>query len=147
MAVSFFNADLAFRLPHKTALNRFIQHRFETQTGKKISANVVFCSDDFLLKINEQYLKHYDYTDIITFPLSAEKSSIKAELYISIERVRENAAERKIDFPEELQRVLFHGFLHLAGYGDKTAAEKKTMREMEEEWMTAYGRYRENDQE
>jgi len=140
MAVSFFNADIPFRLPQKLFLKKFIQETFFATTAKKISVNYIFCSDDYLLKINRDFLKHDFYTDIITFPLNETQKRIDAEIYISINRVRENATQQKVEFENELLRVIFHGILHLAGYKDKTSKEQKIMREMENCWISDFSR-------
>jgi len=138
MAVSFQNADITFRLPNKLALKKFITTIFETEAKKKLSVNYVFCSDDFLLRINQDFLKHDYYTDIITFPLSETDKKVEAEIYISIDRVKENALKLKGSFEQELHRVIFHGILHLIGYKDKTATQKEAMRKAEEKWIKAF---------
>lgn len=102
------------------------------------SLNYIFCTDKRLLEINRQYLKHDFYTDIITFPLSAPKMPVEAEIYISIDRVRENAKTLDVSFKTELHRVIFHGALHLCGYGDKTKGEKEKMRGKEDKYLQKY---------
>jgi len=139
MPVSFQHADIDFKPADRPVLKKFITTSFEKETGKKLSVSYVFCSDEFLLQINRDFLKHDFYTDIITFPLSDTARKVAAEIYISIDRVRENSSRLKVSFEEELQRVTFHGILHLAGYGDKTKAEKETMRKMEDKWIRAFG--------
>ena len=96
--------------------------------------NYIFCSDKRILEINRQFLNHDYYTDIITFDLS-ESAQITAEIYISLDRVRDNAKTQATTLQSELHRVIFHGALHLCGYGDKTKAEIKVMRGKEEEWI------------
>ena len=96
--------------------------------------SVIFCSDDYLLKMNEQYLNHYYYTDIITFDY-VENSIISGDLFISIDRVKENAVKFDVSFVKELYRVVFHGVLHLTGYKDKTEKEKAIMREKENYYL------------
>ena len=140
MAVSFQNADIAFRLSSPTALKNFISSSFESEAGKKLSATYVFCSDDYLLRINQDFLQHDYYTDIITFPLSETDRKLEAEIYISIDRIRENAGKLKVPFEHELYRVIFHGVLHLIGLKDKTAAQKEAMRKAEERWIKAFVR-------
>jgi probable rRNA maturation factor len=132
MAVSFHNADVTFTLGAKQNLKKFIANFFEKEKNKKISVSYIFCSDEYLLKINQDFLKHNTYTDIITFPLSETPGRVEAEIYISLERVLENAFKLKVPFDRELHRVMFHGILHLAGYKDKTKAEKIEMRESED---------------
>ena len=105
-----------------------------TTEGKKVGlVRVIFMSDDALLEMNRTFLDHDYYTDIITFPLNEDP--IEAELYISIDRVRDNAAELGVPAEEELARVMVHGILHLCGYGDKDDAEKQIMREMEGKYL------------
>ncbi len=94
----------------------------------------IFCSDDFLLDINIKYLGHDYYTDIITFPYT-EDNDIVSDLYISLDRVRENAADFQVSFENELQRVMVHGLLHLLGYKDKTEEDQLRMREMENVYL------------
>ena len=138
MPVSFHNADLKFRLPESGKLKAFITARVKKEGGKTIRLTYVFCTDEFLLRINQQFLQHDFYTDIITFPLNESDSEIEAEIYISIDRVRDNAAKLKQDFKSELLRVIFHGVLHLLGYQDKTKAQEKKIRAKEDEWLTAF---------
>ncbi len=138
MAVSFTNADIDFRLPAKQALKKFITSSFEKEAKKKLSVSYVFCSDDFLLGMNQAFLKHDYYTDIITFPLSETEKKVEAEIYISVDRVRDNALKLKTGFDQELIRVIFHGILHLVGYKDKTSSQKEEMRKAEEKWIKAF---------
>jgi len=91
----------------------------------------VFCDDTFLLSINEKYLDHHDFTDIITFSLSEDPRIIRGEIFISIDRVKENALLSSVSFEHEFARVLVHGVLHLTGYDDHTDIEKKIMRAKE----------------
>lgn len=110
------------------------------KNGRPIdSLNIIFCSDDYLLSINRSYLQHDYYTDIITFDLSPSRTSpIQGELYISVDRVRDNARELGAPHYKELHRVVFHGLLHLLGYKDKSATDQKKMREMEERLLVEY---------
>ena len=138
MAVSFHNADVTFTLRAKKVLKNFITSFFEKEKNKKITVSYIFCSDEYLLKINKDFLKHDYYTDIITFPLSETPKRVDAEIYISLERVLENAFKLKVPFDRELHRVMFHGVLHLVGYKDKTKAEKLEMRESEDALLEMY---------
>jgi probable rRNA maturation factor len=140
MAVSFQNADVAFRLPDQAALKKFIATTFEEVAKKKLAVTYIFCSDDYLLHINQDFLKHDYYTDIITFPLSETEKKVEAEIYISIDRILDNAATLKVSFDHELLRVIFHGALHLIGHKDKTAAQKTEMRIAEEKWIAVFGK-------
>ena len=103
------------------------------------SLNIIFCSDEHLLGINHDYLQHDYYTDIITFDLSpSSKSPLEAELYISVDRVKENASTLGQPFYRELHRVIFHGLLHLLGYKDKQKKDQTLMREMEDRLLAEY---------
>ena len=101
-----------------------------------ISLNYIFCTDEYLREINIQFLKHKTYTDIITFNYNPSKTEIEGEIYISIDRVRENADTYKTDFLTELNRVMIHGVLHLLGYNDKNKSEKRAMREKEDSYLS-----------
>ena len=97
----------------------------------------IFCSDEFLLDINIQHLGHDQYTDIITFPYK-EGDDIESDLYISIERVKENAYDYEVTFDEELKRVMVHGLLHLLGYSDKSEEDVRIMREKEDYYIARF---------
>jgi len=94
--------------------------------------NYVFCSDDHLLQINKEYLDHDTYTDIVTFDNSENAKEIEADIFISIDRIRENAIKLSRPEDEELHRVIIHGLLHIMGYSDKTDQNKQAMREKED---------------
>lgn len=100
--------------------------------------NYIFCSDDYLLKLNQEYLKHRTLTDIITFHYQPPGQPLLSDIYISIERVKENAQTFGVSFRHELHRVLFHGALHLCGYGDKTKKEEALMRTKEEHYLRVF---------
>ena len=97
--------------------------------------SIIFCSDDYLLSVNKEYLDHDYYTDIITFDYSAD-SEVSGDLFISIDRVKENALSYNVLFLTELYRVLVHGVLHLCGYGDKSVSEEKIMRSKEDFYLS-----------
>lgn len=111
----------------------WIQATFSAEDRAYQGLNIIFCNDDFLLRLNKEHLHHDYYTDIITFEYQAEP--IQGELYISIDRVKENAKTQSIPFLNELHRVIIHGVLHLIGYGDKTAEEKDEMRKKEDYYL------------
>ncbi len=135
--VYFFFLQIEPGFKNRTALKGFIEKLFKKEGKKLRSINYIFCSDEDILKINKQYLKHDFYTDIITFDLS-ESDQIVAEVYISTERVRENAKSLGTSFISEIHRVIFHGALHLCGYGDKTKSEKVEMRKREDYYLNSY---------
>ena len=135
--VFFFFEHKKFSLEKRTVLKDFIESLFKREKKKLSSINYVFCSDKKLLEINRQFLNHDFYTDIITFDLS-ESNSTQAEIYISIDRVRDNAKTLGSSFKSEIHRVIFHGALHLCGYKDKTQAELLKMRHKEAFYLSKY---------
>jgi probable rRNA maturation factor len=135
--VQFFFPSKNISIRSRNDLKQFIQSIFK-QEGKKLShLTYVFCSDEYLLDINRQHLNHDFYTDIITFDLSST-SAITGEIYISTDRVRDNARQLDTLLNEELHRVIFHGALHLCGYRDKTRTEQKEMRKKEDLYLNLY---------
>lgn len=100
--------------------------------------NYIFCTDEYLLNINREYLEHDYYTDIITFDNSEEEGTIESDIFISIDRVNENASGMNVPFDKELLRVLCHGLLHLVGFKDKTEEEAQIMRSKEDECISLY---------
>jgi len=136
MAVKFYLADIKFVLNHKRQLKKSIEFLFSDQNKDLKSLTYVFTSDEYLLKINQDFLKHDYFTDVITFTLSAEKNKIEGEVYISIDRVKENAKQLATDFSSELHRVMIHGALHLCGYKDKLKRDQFGMRKLEEKYLS-----------
>jgi len=145
MPVSFHYADVDFKLKSLTSVKKFVMDNFLTSTKKKLSLSIVFCSDEYLLNINKQFLNHDYYTDIITFPLEETAAKSVAEIYISLERVWDNAKKQKVSFDDELHRVLFHGVLHLTGLKDKTKEQRAAMTIAEDKWLKAYTNYLKNE--
>ncbi|MBI5371083.1 MAG: rRNA maturation RNase YbeY [Sphingobacteriales bacterium] len=135
--VCFFYECTGFSLENRAGLKAFIETLFKKEGQKLEALNYIFCSDKRLLDINRQYLAHDFYTDIITFDLSAGPATT-GEIYISIDRVRDNAKTLGTTFKSELHRVIFHGALHLCGYGDKKKEEIATMRKREDYWLSRY---------
>jgi probable rRNA maturation factor len=125
-------------LPDRKALKSFILTIFRKKKLIAGSVNIIFCDDDYLLKLNRQFLQHDFYTDILSFPLSDKGVPLEGEIYISVERVRENAKMLKTSAREELLRVIFHGILHFCGYQDKSASDQTKMRSMENRYLKAY---------
>jgi probable rRNA maturation factor len=136
--------QLFYQTPLPQLRNKVLLKKFLTKTSKQYkrpidSLNIIFCDDPYLLSINKQFLNHDFYTDIITFDLAAHPSDpIQAEIYISIQRVKENATTLNIPFTKELHRVIFHGLLHLLGYRDKLKKDQLTMRSMEDKLLLLY---------
>jgi len=133
--ISFFAADIRLNLRKRTELKNWIQSSIKKEGYQLISLSYVFCSDAYLLEMNIKHLNHKTLTDIITFDLSSSKKEIEGEIYISMERVKENAALYKVPVMQELHRVMIHGVMHLCGYKDKKPADVKKMRAKEEEYL------------
>ena len=138
MTISFNKADATATLKNRVALKSFIEKRVKKEGLSIESLNYVFCSDKYLLEINKQFLDHNYYTDIISFDLSEVPGQLIGEVYISVDRVKDNAKTHGATFSEELLRVIFHGALHFCGYKDKKPADAKKMRQMEDLWLSAY---------
>ena len=135
--IFFFFQEVKVNLANRSELKKYVQSIFKKEGKKLESLNYIFCTDRALLEINRHYLSHDYYTDIITFDLS-EKTVVKADIFISIDRVKENAQHLGVSFKSELHRVIFHGVLHLCGYKDKTNTEKELMRRKEELCLSKY---------
>ena len=133
-----FNFPAKISLANRSALKAFILSIFKKEKKKPGTISYVFCSDTYILGINRSFLGHNYYTDIITFGLSESGQPINAEIYISVDRVKENAREFKTSFKRELHRVIFHGALHLCGYKDKKKEDQQIMRKMEDKYLTQY---------
>ena len=131
MKVRFFNLDRSPNIRQKTKLKNFVESIFVKENKSLESINYIFCSDKELLKINQQYLNHDFYTDVITFDLSHKKNQIIGEVYVSYDRIVENSRGAKNPIYLELQRVIFHAALHLCGYDDKTPKEISKIRSLE----------------
>lgn len=125
-------------LRNRTRLKTFIEAIFKKEKRELQSLNYIFCTDKELLKINRQYLHHDFYTDIISFELSAKGLPVEGEIYISIDRVKDNARLLGERYYKELHRVIFHGALHLCGYRDKSKAEITEMRKRESKYLNKY---------
>ena len=138
MAISFFFQDTQIHLSERKRLKAFIAWMFKAKGKGLQSLNYIFCTDDYLLDINRKFLKHDYYTDIITFNLSDDKGEAQGEIYISVDRVRENARMVKATLKKELHRIIFHGALHLCGYTDKTKAQKDRMTAEENRYLSKY---------
>lgn len=135
-SIQFFEEDIKFLLKDKRKLRNWFRATILEEGGKPGILNFIFCSDNYLLSINTSYLNHNTYTDIITFDLSENDEYISGDIFISIERVKENAKAFKISFPQELHRVLIHGILHLLGYKDKTPSQENEMRSKEDYYLS-----------
>ncbi|MBK0380004.1 rRNA maturation RNase YbeY [Mucilaginibacter segetis] len=126
-SINFFEEDVNYSLKNKQAIRKWITETILAEGYRLKELNYIFCSDEYLLSINQQYLDHNTYTDIITFDNSAQGKEITGDIFISVERIRENAVKFNVTEVQELHRVMIHGTLHLLGYKDKTPADKKKM--------------------
>ncbi|MFN4931654.1 MAG: rRNA maturation RNase YbeY [Bacteroidota bacterium] len=132
--INFLKADISFVPKQKKLLRQWIALTIQAHHKKLGQIDYIFCSDEHLLQMNKQYLNHHTLTDIITFDYSNELTAeVAGEIYISINRVRENAEVFKCTFNDELHRVMIHGVLHLCGFKDKTKNQKQIMRAQEDE--------------
>jgi len=139
--IRFNYADRKLNLSHKEHTKRVIELLFKKERLSLESLNYVFCSDDYLLKINQSFLKHNYFTDIITFDLSEpEQKSVQGEIYISIDRIKDNAQKLKNTFQDEALRVIFHGALHLCGHKDKSKEQQMTMRKLEDKYIKLWNK-------
>lgn len=135
LPIFFFQEETKFVLKHKNLLRTWIHKTIEAENHQLSELNFIFCSDDYLLKINQQYLNHDTYTDIITFDNSEEEGTIIGDIFISIDRIRENSKEFNVKLANELHRVMIHGTLHLLGYPDKKKEEKALMTQKEDFYL------------
>ena len=127
-------------LKKRTILKQWITTIVENNKKEVGEISYIFCSDEQLLEINKEFLNHDYYTDIITFDYS-EADVISGDLFISIERIKDNAKTLKTSYQEELHRVIIHGVLHLLGYKDKTEVESENMRKLEDECLLILSTY------
>lgn len=133
--ISFFEEDIRYNLKDKIKVKQWIKDTIAAEGYQLDELTYIFCSDAYLLQINQQYLNHDTYTDIITFDNSSEDRVIAGDIFISIERIRENATKFDQSVTDELHRVIIHGALHLLGYKDKTAIDSKNMTQMEDKYL------------
>ncbi len=134
-AIQFFEEDISYKLKNKTLVRQWIKDTIIAEGFKLKELTYVFCSDAYLLPMNQQYLNHDTLTDIITFDNSEDEGQIVGDIFISIERIRENAAKFGVTETQELHRVIIHGALHLLGYTDKTVVTKQKMTQKEDEYL------------
>ena len=134
--INFFSEDVDFKLARPKKIVLWIKSAVAAEKRKVKLLNIIFCSDDYLIKINKQYLNHKTLTDIITFDQSEDPLLLEGDIFISVPRVRDNATKFKVTLNDELHRVIIHGVLHLIGYGDKSNSSKKQMREKEDAYLS-----------
>ena len=132
-----FNYENDFELSNEEQLSNWISRVIVSEEKKEGEINYIFCDDDYLLNLNEQYLNHDTLTDIISFDYSMG-NEIHGDIFISTERVKDNATDFKVSFEEELKRVMVHGVLHYCGYKDKTEEDEALMRSKEDEKIKTF---------
>jgi probable rRNA maturation factor len=134
-AIQFFEEDIIYKLKNKLKVKRWIKDTIIAEGFKLGELTYIFCTDPYLLQINRQYLDHDTYTDIITFDNSSGDKIITGDIFISIDRIRENALKFNVTTVNELHRVIIHGVLHLLGYKDKTPSDNKKMTQKEDFYL------------
>src|SRR5688572_22930774 len=127
-----------FHFTNRTHLKTFLNKVAKREKHSINTINYIFCDDAYLLEINQQYLNHDTYTDIVTFQLNPKGEALLSDIYISVERVKENATIHNTSLTHELHRVIFHGLLHLCGYKDKTKKDQEEMRKQEDKCLKNY---------
>ena len=132
-----FNYETEFTLENETLFSDWISRVILSENKKEGDINYVFCDDEYILEINKQYLDHDYYTDIISFDYSVG-NELHGDVFVSVERVRENATDFDVTFDEELKRVIIHGILHYSGYKDKSEEEELLMRQKENEKIAMF---------
>jgi len=132
-----FNYETDFELSNETLYADWLSEVISSENKDLGDINYIFCDDEYLLQINRQYLDHDTLTDIISFDYS-ERNTLQGDIFISVERVKDNASDFEVSFEEELKRVLVHGVLHYCGYKDKSEADERLMRQKEEEKMKLF---------
>ncbi|MCC7332664.1 MAG: rRNA maturation RNase YbeY [Flavobacteriales bacterium] len=134
MPVSFYSQEIDFKLKNQPKVKKWIKEVILTENKSLGNINYIFCSDTYLLSLNNQYLNHNTYTDIITFDYT-ENNTLSSDIFISIDRVSENSIKYSTDFNSELMRVIIHGVLHLIGFKDKLKSQKLIMRAKEDFYL------------
>lgn len=139
MPITFHKEEIEFDLPAEEKLTAWLLDIVNKEEKTITQLSYIFCSDEYLLEINKTYLNHDYYTDIITFPYK-QGHEIESDIFISIDRIRENAIEYDTTFESELLRVIAHGLLHMSGYGDKTEEDQEKMTEMENQCLDMWSK-------
>ncbi|QNF32676.1 rRNA maturation RNase YbeY [Adhaeribacter swui] len=136
LPIEFIAEDIPFQVPDEEKIKKWIVQVIEDYDFELENLTFIFCSDNYLLDVNVTYLDHDTLTDIITFDNSDEDDTIEGDIFISIDRVKENATNFNVSFLEELHRVIIHGVLHLIGFDDKSDLSKSEMRQKEDYWLS-----------
>ncbi|MFD1630103.1 rRNA maturation RNase YbeY [Pseudopedobacter beijingensis] len=135
LPINFFQEEVNYKLADINKVRSWINETIEAEKHQLGELNFILCTDEYLLKINQEYLDHDTYTDIITFDNSEEEGWIYGDIFISIERIKENAKSFGVKTADELHRVIIHGTLHLLGYPDKSKSEKQLMTQKEDFYL------------
>jgi probable rRNA maturation factor len=136
-AINFFTEDVNYTLKSKTSIKKWIKETVIAEGYQLNELNFIFCSDEYLLRVNQDFLQHDYYTDVITFDNSETLKTILGDIFISIDRVKDNAKQNKATIHDELCRIMIHGTLHLLGYRDKTKKAKIEMTNREDFYLNA----------
>ena len=132
-----FNYETEFTLDNEGSISKWISNVIKSEGKNEGEINYIFCDDEYLLKINQEHLQHDYYTDIISFDYTIG-NEISGDIFISIDRVKDNAVEFNVAFEDELKRVIVHGVLHYCGFKDKSQADELTMRNKEDEKLAMF---------
>ena len=135
---NFFSEKKSFSIPNKKKIRVLIKQLCLSEKKDLSFLNLIFCSDEYLLEINKKHLNHDYFTDVITFDFSEDNKKIEGDVYISVDRVADNAIKHKQEKDSELIRTIIHGTLHLFGYKDKTKKEKEIMTSKENKYLSLY---------
>ena len=133
--INFFTEDISYVIKGKTALKKWVAHTIAAENYALEELNFILCSDNYLLEINKEYLQHDYFTDVITFDNADKPKTILGDIFISLDRVKENAKLNNVKIIDELCRVMIHGTLHLLGYVDKTKKDKLEMTARENHYL------------
>ena len=136
--IKFFSEEIDFKTPQPLKTSKWLKTISKSEGYDVVNLNYIFCSDDYLLEVNKQYLDHDYYTDIITFDNSEVEGKLEGDIFVSIERVKENADSLNLAFEVELRRVLVHGLLHLIGFSDSDQEQKNLMRAKEDSCLLLF---------
>jgi len=137
MSVKYFNEDIGFPKVKKRITSSWIKQVISIEEKRVGDISFIFCSDEYLLDVNRKYLNHDYYTDIITFD-DVEGNVINGDIFISVDRVKENSNEFRTSFENEIHRIIIHGVLHLLGYKDKAPKDKRLMTEKEDLYLKLF---------
>jgi len=134
--IFFFLEEVSYNLKHKRRIREWIMKTTENEEHTIGTLNYILTNDSILVQLNKEYLRHFTLTDIITFDLSEREGELSGDIYISVDRARENAKDFKVSLNNEIKRLMVHGILHLMGFKDKTREEREQMRTKEEFYLS-----------